>query len=164
MAKKTTPKTGSESEDPNAEKERLEILSKASTIKGEQLFASPEGISSKKEMINFALGNIDNPDKKFDVYYRGINRLLKKHLPKGKENKKARDYIYEEKNVYLTRGKRKKKDGTRGGDGRMGYITDGEEILSEVIDWIFAQDTPVGLYNRLRDLNIKMGYGRRRVF
>lgn len=161
MAKKVSKKTDVDKE---AEKEKMKILLKASEVKGEQLFVSEEGVSSKKELKDFALGNIDNPEKKYEVYYKGINRLLRKHLPSGKENKKAREYIYEEKNVFLTRGKRKNKLGIRGADGRMGYITDGDEMLKLIIDWVFSQDSPVNLYNKLRDLNVKKGYGVRKIF
>lgn len=158
MAKKISKKT----EISSAEQEKLKILSKANETKGEQLSIAPDGeIASKKEIKNFALGNIENPERKYEVYYKGINKLLRKHLPKGKENKKARDYIYEEKNVYLTRGKRKNQFGIRGADGRMGYSTDGEEVLKIVIDWVFSQDTPVNLYTKMRDINIKKGYGTR---
>jgi hypothetical protein len=144
------------------EQEKLDILARAGTVKGEQLLIGPSGdIERENELRQFALGAIEDPEKKFDVYYKGINRLLRAHLPKGKQNKTARNFIYEEKNTYLTRGKRIKKDGTRGADGRMGYIADADEMLKIIIDWIMENGTMVDLYNKLRDLNRLKGYGVR---
>lgn len=144
------------------EKEKLEILAKASYIKGEQLTITGSGrVESKNELRTFALGSIEDPEKKFEIYYKGIQKLLKAHLPRGKENKTARDYIYEEKNTYLTRGKRINRAGIRGADGRMGYITDAEEMLTIIMEWIMSNSTMVDLYNNLRELNISKGYGVR---
>ena len=88
-------------------------------------------------------------------------RVLKIYLPKGKQNKVARDYIYEEKNTYLTRGKRVNRVGIRGADGRMGYTIDAEEILKIIMDWIMFNGTMVDLYNNLSVLNVSKGYGSR---
>jgi hypothetical protein len=142
------------------EEEKLKILAKADEVKGEQLMLTDEGeFISKKELKEFALGNIENPEKKYDVYYKGIQKLLLKHLPKGPKNKKARNYIYEEKNTYLTRGKRISDAGIRGADGRMGYISDAEEVLKIVMDWIISNGTMIDLFNKFRDINEKKGYG-----
>ncbi|MBC7758978.1 MAG: hypothetical protein H7069_08985 [Phormidesmis sp. FL-bin-119] len=144
------------------EKEKLEILAKASNVKGEQLSITGSGeVESKNELRTFALGSIEDPEKKFEIYYKGIQKLLKAQLPKGKENKTARDYIYEEKNTYLTRGKRINRAGIRGADGRMGYIADAEEMMAVIMDWIMSNATMVDLYNNLRELNISKGYGVR---
>ena len=144
------------------EQEKLDILARAGNVKGEQLLISPTGdVERENELRQFALGAIEDPEKKFDVYYKGIGRLLLAHLPKGPQNKTARNYIYEEKNTYLTRGKRIKKDGTRGADGRMGYIADAEEMLKIIMDWIMENGTMVELYNKLRELNVFKGYGVR---
>jgi hypothetical protein len=144
------------------EQEKLRILAQSDQVKGEQLTITPAGdMSREREILQSSLGNIEDPEKKFDLYYKGINRLLRAHLPRGKKNKPARDFIYEEKNTYLTRGKRIKKDGTRGGDGRMSYISDADEMLQIIMDWIMENGTMVNLFNRLRDLNVSKGYGTR---
>jgi len=144
------------------EQEKLDILARAGQVKGEQLFISSEGtIERQNELRQFALGAIEDPEKKYDVYYKGIQKLLKAYLPKGKQNKTARNYIYEEKNTYLTRGKRINRAGIRGADGRMGYTVDAEEMLKIIMDWIVANGTMVELYNELRDLNLSKGYGVR---
>ena len=147
-----------------AEEEKLRMLAKADEVKGEQLTLTEDGdVVSRKELQDFAIGTIDDPQKKFDVYYNGIDKLLRQHLLKGKANKPARDLIFEEKNVYLTRGKRKDKKGIRGADGRMGYISDAEDILKVVMDWILKNGSMVELYNTLRDQNVEKGYGAPKI-
>lgn len=147
------------------EQEKLKILSQADQVKGEQLSISSTGkMITVNELKSLAFGNTENPEKKYDIYYKGIQNLLKKHLPKGKENKKARSYVYEEKNVFLTRGKRINKAGLRGADGRMGYMTDAEEALGVVMKWVRTNGTMVDLFNHFRKINIKKGYGTRKDF
>jgi hypothetical protein len=144
------------------QEEKLRILAEADAVKGEQLTITSSGeIERENELRQFALGSIEDPERKYEVYYKGIQKLLKKHLPAGKHNKEARDYIYEEKNTYLSRGKRINKAGIRGADGRMGYIVDADEIFQIVMDWIIANGSMVDLFNRLRDLNVSKGYGTR---
>jgi hypothetical protein len=144
--------------------ERQQILSKADEIKGEQLILLPDGVKTEKELKSFALGSIDNPDRKYELYYSGIMRLLRKNLPKGPSNRKAREFIYEEKNALLTRGKRKGKSGIRFGDSRMAYLSDVEELLDIIISWVVSNGTMVQLFNTLRDLNISKGYGASKNF
>ncbi|MHA4808037.1 hypothetical protein ACX0G9_08015 [Flavitalea flava] len=142
--------------------ERMRLLAEADEVKGEQLSFTPEGQFVKiREIPVTDTGNVDDPEKKFDIYYRNINRILKRSLPKGKQYKAARDYIYEEKNVILTRGKRKKSDGTRGGDGRMAYIIDAEEVLEMVAKWEKENGKMADLFNTLHSYNISKGYGKR---
>ncbi|WP_454803731.1 hypothetical protein [Mucilaginibacter phyllosphaerae] len=144
------------------QEEKLRILAEADAVKGEQLTITESGeIAHENELRQFALGSIEDPERKYEVYYKGIQKLLKKHLPTGKKNKVARDYIYEEKNTYLSRGKRINKSGIRGADGRMGYIVDADEIFKIVMDWIIANGSMVDLFNSLRDLNVAKGYGTR---
>lgn len=144
-----------------ADEEKMKILSKTDEVKGEQLTLTGEGVFEKKtEFQSFISdGNIENPERKFDVYYNGIQKLLIKYLPRGTSNKAARKFIYEEKNTFLTRGKRIKDDGRRGADGRMGYISDAEEIFKIVTNWIESNGTMVELFTTLRELNVSKGYG-----
>lgn len=162
--KKINSKAKSKSVKSTDEEERLKILAEADEVKGEQLQFTEEGnFESKKELKDFALGNIENPEKKYNVYYKGIQKLLLKHLPKGKKNEKARKYIYEEKNTFLTRGKRINDAGIRGADGRMSYMSDAEAVLKIVMDWILSNGTMVDLFNTLRDLNVEKGYGTPKI-
>jgi len=143
----------------NKEEEKLLILAKSDEIKTKQLVITDEGIESEDELKNLVLQEaFDNPTKKYDIHYNGISKLLMKHLPKGKNHEKARHFIYEEKNTYLTRGNRKKKDGTRGADSRMGYINDHQEILNLIVSWIRSNGTMADLYISLKDLNKTKGY------
>ena len=148
----------------NKKKESIEndeksmILAKADQVKGEQLVILPEGLKTENEIKSFALGSIDDPEMKYDLYYKGIMKLLRKFLPKGKENRKARSYIYEEKNTLLTRGKRINDKGIRGGDSRMAYINDVEELLNIITQWVVSKGTMVELYNTISDLNKSRGY------
>lgn len=142
--------------------ERARLLFQADEIKGEQISLSSEGLLTRSpEFTQFSVGNIDDPEKRFDIYYKNINRILRKTLPKGNRYKEARDFIYEEKNVILTRGKRKRPDGTRGGDGRMAYIADVEEVLSIVVKWANENGKMTDLFNELHTYNINKGYGKR---
>jgi len=144
------------------EQEKLRILAEADATTGEQLLISPTGeLERKNELRQFALGSLEDPDRKYDVYYNGIQKLLLTYLPKGKKHKIARNYVYEEKNTYLTRGTRINRNGRRGADGRMGYVHDADDIMKIVMDWIIANGTMVELFNTLRELNISKGYGAR---
>jgi hypothetical protein len=78
----------------------------------------------------------------------------------GKQYKAARDFIFEEKNTFLTRGHRKNKFGIRGADSRMGYKEDVEKMLEIIIDWILKKGDMYSLYRILRELNISKGYGK----
>jgi hypothetical protein len=142
--------------------EKLRILAEADAVKGEQLTITETGeVQKENELRQFALGSIEDPERKYEVYYKGIQRLLLKHLPSGRQNKVARNYIYEEKNTYLSRGKRINKAGIRGADGRMGYLADADDIFKIVMDWIMSNGSMMNLYSQLRELNISKGYGIR---
>lgn len=148
-------------EEIQKEQEKLLIIAKADEIKGEQLIIDIEGnLATEKELRNFALGDIQDPERMYDVYYNGIQKLLLKHLPEGKQYKAARDFIFEEKNTFLTRGHRKNEFGIRGADSRMGYKEDGEKMLEIIIDWILKKGDMYSLYSILRELNISKGYGK----
>jgi hypothetical protein len=143
--------------------EKLELLQRTDEVKGQQLFPTADGqlVTAPEISINSRIDDINDPQKKFDIYYNYINKILKRALPKGKSYKKQRDYIYEEKNVVLTRGKRIREDGTRGADGRMGYIIDAEEVLEMVTRWEKESGKMVDLFNLLHTYNIGKGYGKR---
>jgi len=159
--KKSRKKKESEKISEQGELERMMLISKADEVIGEQLTIDTDGLlQTEDELKKFALEDIDDPERKYDIYYKGISKLLLKHLPQGKDYKKARDYIYEEKNTYLTRGHRIDQKGIRGADSRMGYIEDAEKILGLTTNWIIKKGSMVDLYSSLRDLNDKLGYGK----
>ena len=156
QSKKVT-KTGKLSD---KERERLELLQKADQVRGRQLTVDAGGeIGTEDELKKFALGQIENPPKKHEVYYAGIQRLLRKFLPKGKQNERLRRIIYDEKNVFLSRGRKKDDRGIRGADGRMGYLGDHQQALTEVIEWARTKQSMADLYKVFWALNEKHGYG-----
>lgn len=144
------------------ETERAEILMKADEIKEETFDFNMDGqIELKNELAGMMLEQIDDPEVKYELYYKVVNRLLRKHLPKGEEYKAARDFIYEEKNTFLTRGHRKNEQGIRGADGRMAYIEDIDKLINVITKWISQKGTMYELYIQLRNLNVSKGYGTR---
>lgn len=143
------------------EVEEQSILMEADKIKEEILQIDTEGnIELKNEIGNLLSGQIDDPEAKYQLYYHVINKLLQKHLPKGKKFAKIRHLIYEEKNAFLTRGHRKDEKGRRGADGRMSYISDIESFITILTEWITSQGTTFELYTKLLDLNVSKGYGK----
>lgn len=141
------------------EMERESLLMQANAVKEETLDFGTDGkLEFKNELADMLIEEIDDPDVKYLKYYNVLNRLLKKHLPKGKEFAEHRELIYEEKNTFLTRGHRKGPDGIRHHDGRMAYNSDIAEVIEVVTDWITANGSMWNLYIRLRDLNKSKGY------
>lgn len=141
------------------EAERTSILMKADEIKEETFDFDMDGqIELKSELADMMLEQIDDPEAKYELYYNVVNRLLRKHLPKGEKYKPARDFIYEEKNTFLTRGHRKNEQGIRGADGRMAYIDDINDLINIITKWISNKGTMYDLYSQLRDLNKSKGY------
>ena len=144
--------------------EREAILMRADEIKEETLTFDVDGqIELKNEIADLVLEQIDDPEAKYALYYNVVNRLLKKHLPEGDENKAARDLIYEEKNTFLTRGHRKDEKGIRGADGRMAYIPDINDLINIITEWISNRGSMFDLYIKIRDLNVSKGYGMPRM-
>lgn len=141
------------------EREKISILMKADEIKEETFSFDTDGqFVLKNEIEKMQLEEIDDPEKKYELYYKVVNRILKKHLPKGADYKDVRDIIYEEKNTFLTRGRRKDKSGIRGADSRMSYITDITDLINIIIEWVTQSGTPYDLFTKIRDLNRTRGY------
>ena len=151
-----------EQERRKQELEQAEILMNANSDKEEVFAFDDDGdLIVKREIADITLEAIDNPQEKYELYYKVLNKMLLNNLPKGEEFKQVRDYIYEEKNTFLTRGHRIQKDGRRGADGRMSYIPDINEIINIVSSWIIRRGTLFDLYASLRELNNSKGYGTR---
>src|SRR5690606_1275461 len=98
-----------ETEVSQADLERLELLQRAHEKKGKQLtIDDQEGSLRLIDELREVVGNqLDNPEEKYNIYYKGIRKLLIDHLPKGEEYKEMRNIIYDEKNIFLNLGKRK---------------------------------------------------------
>lgn len=157
MKKEKKKKTSKKSEDQ--EMERLMLLRKSDQVKGEQLTIDSEGkFKSEKEVKDYAIGTVDNPEKKYELYYQGIQKLMRENLPQGSFYKNARKLVYEEKNIFINRGNKKGENGVRGSDGRMAYAKDLQAALNTVATWVFNNGTAVDLYSRFYELNKKNGY------
>lgn len=104
------------------------------------------------------LADTQDPDLSHRLFYT-IRALLIEHLPKGPENKKLRDFIYNEKNDFLNRGQLKDSSGIRGSDGRMTYTSSHLGIaLNTVIEWAKTGGNPWDIYEAFEKLNIEHGY------
>lgn len=142
------------------EEERMQILYEADQVKGRQLSIDIEGnIEETDELRAFNLPQIEDPEEKYKIYYHGINKLLRNYLPKGKTFQKARQIIYDEKNVLLTRGKRKDSNGLRGADGKMGFYNEMEIVFDIVFEWAKRNETMADLYKALWNKNEELGFG-----
>lgn len=142
--------------------ERLELLQKANEKVGRQLIINSETGSLEEfdELRELVGKEFENPEEKYNIYYKGIRKLLMDFLPKGKEYKQLRDIIYDEKNVFLNLGKKKSdNNGIRKSDGRMTYQPVMNEILEIIINWVGESQNPFNLYKAFYELNEKHGYG-----
>ena len=138
------------------------MLQKANEKKSKQLRVDVHtGELKEFDEIKAMIGkDLENPEEKYNLYYKGINRILQKHLPKGKANKAGRELIYDEKNIFLNMGKRKSDNkGIRGADGRMTFQPVMREILDLLIGWVSESQDPINLYDLLWELNEKHKYG-----
>lgn len=140
--------------------ERLELLQKSDEIKGEQLSIDVDSNITLENQAEKLIGQqIDDPVQKFQLYYKGLNKLLKDNLPKGKENEEVRRIIYDEKNILINRGAKKDDRGIRGSDGRMAYLEDLEIAIQVVADWTRKKGSSTDLYMAFWDKNEELGYG-----
>ncbi|MEP5341331.1 MAG: hypothetical protein ABJL44_17210 [Algibacter sp.] len=141
--------------------ERLELLQKANEKVGKQLSINTESGSLEEfdELRSIVGKEFENPEEKYNIYYKGIRKLLMDFLPKGKEFKEVREIIYDEKNIFLNLGKRKSdNNGIRGGDGRMTFQPVMNELLDIIIRWVGESQNPFAIYRDFYELNEKHGY------
>lgn len=122
MAKKETDKKSKQ------EKEMEELIKASQEVKSPQL-----GLGEEFERIPKVdvIGDVQNPETAYELYYKALFAILKsslKELPKPQ-----REMIYDQKNIFLTRGKVKNEKGIRGGDSRQAYLSDLEMALELVI-------------------------------
>lgn len=152
MAKKTEKNTKKTREEIREEIKRLS--EKADSITPKQL----KLVELDDEDVEFdtsVFNNTADPDKSYKLYY-GMLRLMKDNLPKDKA---VRRYVYDEKNIYLNRGKRINAQGIRRSDGRMAFITPFLEIAFDITaNWVKSGSNPFDLYEAFRQKNEEMGY------
>ena len=137
-------------------KEIQQLSDRANESSNHQLdlfLESDLGDEDMDTLIDFnPISDIAYPKKSHRLYY-GIQRLLIDNLPKGKENKKLRDYIYAEKNLFL-------KEGFEiGRDGRQSYIANSLELVfRKVTDWVQSGANSYDIFIEFRNLNESRGY------
>jgi len=144
------------------DQERLELLRRSSEVKGRQLRLDLEtGSLQEIDELRATLGKaFENPEDKYNAYYQGIQKVLMEYLPKGKEFEEGRRLIYDEKNIFLNRGKKKSDhNGVRKSDGRMTFQPIMNEMVDVLVKWVAESQNPITLYNKLYDLNERHGYG-----
>lgn len=144
--------------------EKLEILQKASLIIGKQLIFDIDkgGLKELDEIKALIDSKIEDPKEKYELFYNGIQKVLRKFLPKGKDFAQERKFIHDEKLIFLNRGKARGLDGVRGSDSRMTYNEDLNEMAKLVSEWAVTSQDPMDLYQKLYDLNEKYGYGHQK--
>lgn len=144
------------------EEEADELLRRSKEGTGMQLKFDLQSNELKEvDELRELLGKqFENPDEKHQAYYMGIQKVLIRYLPSGKAFEDERRLIYDEKNVFLNRGKKKSdNNGVRGSDGRMTFQPVMNEIVDLIIKWVTESQNPFTLYMMLFELNEKHGYG-----
>lgn len=144
------------------QQEREELLQNVHKKVGKQLRVDSQtgAIREVDELKDLLKRQIESPEEKYNIYYLGIRRILMRYLPKGPEYSMERQFIYDEKNIFLNRGKRKSdNNGTRGSDGRMTYQPVMDEMLDIIAKWAIGTQNPFELYTELYNLNERHGYG-----
>lgn len=145
-----------------ADIERMELLQRANEKVGKQLSINTEkgNLEEVDELRELIGKEFEDPEEKYNIYYRGIRRLLMDFLPKGQEFKEARDIIYDEKNIFLNLDKKKSdNNGIRKSDGRMTFQPVMNEILDVIVQWVSESQNPFDLYREFYELNERHGYG-----
>lgn len=142
--------------------ERDEIVQGASEPKGQMNFIDKQGeLKEFDERRDFIMNNIDDPAKKYDLYYKEVEAMLKKIMnvkSADKATKEAFKIVREEKCIFLTKGKMKDDKGIRHGDSRQALIEDLQEAANIIYDNLLAGGNFADLYNTFKNRNIDLGY------
>lgn len=134
----------------------------ASKKEGRQLglgLSDDEGASDTPPDLSAA--DLQNPDLSHRLYY-AVRKLLIDHLPPGKENEDLRRYVYDERNLYINRGKDLDERGIRGSDGRMGYIPHLKQALKTVKEWVARGGSSFDIFEAFWTMNERLGYHKKR--
>lgn len=103
-------------------------------------------------------GDLQNPKESYDLYY-AVRRLLMQGLPTGENNKKLRQFIYDEKNFYLRHGIHRPDDGsTIGADSRQSRLQFLREAYAATNAWAARRGSPYDIFLDYYDLNKKMRF------
>lgn len=160
------------SEIPKTEKQRLEEIRQLSeNVK--KITAEPQtlfdyNVLGEEDLDTEFDGNIlndtANPDESWRTYYT-MMAALKRNLPRDPDKAKDAEYkilrrhVYDEKSLFLNRGKVKDARGIKGSDERQAYIGNFLQIaLNTVKKWVESGGTPFDIYKAFYDLNVERGY------
>lgn len=142
-------------------KEIKELSDRAKQTSSHQLDLIPTELGDEDIDLGFTpdqLKDTSDPEESYRLYY-GIRRLLIDNLPTGPNNKKLRQMIYDEKNLFLNRGIDIKDNGIRGSDGRQTYIAPFlKEAFNAVSSWIANGANPFDIFMTFRTMNEEKGY------
>lgn len=104
------------------------------------------------------LDDTANPDVSHRLYYT-MMMTLRNNLPQGKANEKLRRYVYDEKSLFLNRGKDKNEKGVKNSDERQSYIPSALKVAFDLVyKWVSQGADPFDIYSEFRMLNENMGY------
>lgn len=103
------------------------------------------------------LEDLQNPPEAYNLFY-AIRREMMNNLPRGEDSKKLREFIYEEKNLYLRQGKPHIPGKPIGADSRQAYLTHLRNALGAVRRWAAADGSPADIFQAFLDLNLAAGY------
>ena len=136
-----------------------ELLFNADKAKTDGLFIDKDNdnVVLKDELQKLIELPTDNPNEKYELYYKVIEKTLREKLPKGDEYKEGNTMLREEKNTFLT-GHRKGRDSIRGADSRQAFLPAMQEFIQILHDWLKRDGSTFDLYQTLLEENIKRGY------
>jgi len=160
MAKISKSKSALSEQEILEEIKRLSESAKEISGKQSSLF---EGVNLGDEDLDtgFDLATLNdtaNPDESHRLYYT-MMMALRNNLPQGKKNEKLRRYVYDEKSLFLNRGKDKDDKGIRGSDERQAYISNFLKVAFDIVyKWVSHGADPFDIFMEFRKLNEKMGY------
>ena len=145
--------------DFEAEVRRLQQKADESRKTGRQLGLGVPNEEAAGEDLADAdlLKDVQNPEESHSLYY-SIQRELINSLPPGKENEELRRFVYDEKNLYLNRGKEIDASGIRGSDGRQAFLHHLRTALVNVKRWAAEGGTAYDAYMMFRDMNTAAGF------
>lgn len=132
-----------------------EITGKPGILQFEDLGEEDTDTSFDPEILN----DTADPDKSHKLYYTMMG-VMKRNLPPGDgDNKKLRQFIYDEKSLFLNRGKDKNEKGVKGSDERMAFIPNYLQIAFDTVHrWVSQGADPFELFTAFRDLNKRYGH------
>lgn len=162
MAKENKPKKNQQKTEDEILAEIKALSEKAQTFTSPQLdLPNAENIGDEDVDSSFdasILSDTANPDESHRLYYT-MRRMMIDNLPKGKENEKLRRYIYDEKSLFLNRGKDKDANGVKHSDERMAYIFGFlTTAFDTTVKWLKSGANPFDLYTAFRNLNEEKGF------